>query len=270
MKGNNLMNKYYFIAKNTWDEILSYRVNFLLWRIRTVVAVLISYFLWSSVIPANGSLFGYSREMMISYILIGPILYSIIFATRTHEISENINSGDLSLWLLKPFGYFKFWFARDLGDKAMNLAFCIVEFSILLVILRPEIFLQTSPFYLGLLLAAICMAVILQFFISCLISMIGFWSPEVWAPRFIFYVLLSFFTGAVFPLDILPGPVYQFLMLLPFAYMQYFPLKIYLGQLSFGEIIQGFGMLIIWIFVFYGALRLSWSKGLKNYTASGR
>lgn len=264
------MKKYYFIAKNTWDEILSYRVNFSLWRIRTVVAVLISYFLWSSVIPQDGSLFGYSREMMISYILIGPLLYSIIFATRTHEISDNINSGDLSLWLVKPFGYFKFWFARDMGDKAMNLAFCVVEFSLLLLILRPEIYIQTNPLYLGLLIAAVILAVLLQFFISCLISMIGFWSPEVWAPRFIFYVLLSFFTGAVFPLDILAEPIFQFLMMLPFAYLQYFPLKIYLGQVSWNEIFFGFSMLIAWIFVFYGALRLAWNKGLRNYTASGR
>ena len=264
------MKKYFIVAKNTWDEILSYRVNFTLWRVRTVVAVLISYFLWSSVIPTDGSLFGYSREMMISYILIGPLLYSIIFATRTHEISNNINSGDLSLWLLKPFGYFKYWFARDMGDKAMNLAFCVVEFSLLVLILRPELYVQINPFYLGLVFIAVIMAVLLQFYISCLISMMGFWSPEAWAPRFIFYVLLSFFTGSVFPLDILPEPIYNFLMVLPFAYLQYFPLKIYLGQMSFMEIAQGFGILIAWTVVFYFVLMKVWKLGLKNYAASGR
>ena len=264
------MKKYFIVAKNTWDEILSYRVNFTLWRIRTVVAVLISYFLWSSVIPTDGSLFGYTREAMISYILIGPLLYSVVFATRSHEISENINSGDLSLWLLKPFGYFKYWFARDMGDKAMNLAFCVVEFSLLLLILRPALYVQTNPYYLGLVVAAIVMAVLLQFFISCLISMLGFWSPEAWAPRFIFYVLLSFFTGSVFPLDILPEPIYQILMVLPFAYLQYFPLKIYLGQMGFMEIMQGFGILILWTAFFYFVLMKVWKLGLKNYAASGR
>lgn len=264
------MKKYFIVAKNTWDEILTYRVNFTLWRIRTVVAVLISYFLWSSVIPSDGSLFGYTREAMISYILIGPILYSIIFATRSHEISENINSGDLSLWLVKPFGYFKYWFARDMGDKAMNLAFCVVEFSLLFLTLRPELYIQTNPYYLGLVLVAVVMAVLLQFYISCLISMMGFWSPEAWAPRFIFYVLLSFFTGSVFPLDILPEPIYQVLMVLPFAYLQYFPLKIYLGQMGFMEIAQGFGVLIFWTVFFYFVLMKVWKLGLKNYAASGR
>lgn len=264
------MKKYFIVAKNTWDEILTYRVNFTLWRIRTVVAVLISYFLWSSVIPSDGSLFGYTREAMISYILIGPILYSIIFATRSHEISENINSGDLSLWLVKPFGYFKYWFARDMGDKAMNLAFCVVEFSLLFLTLRPELYIQTNPYYLGLVLVAVVMAVLLQFYISCLISMMGFWSPEAWAPRFIFYVLLSFFTGSVFPLDILPEPIYQVLMVLPFAYLQYFPLKIYLGQMGFMEIAQGFGVLIFWTAFFYFVLMKVWKLGLKNYAASGR
>ncbi len=264
------MKKYYLIAKNTWDEMLTYRVNFSLWRVRMVIGLLINYFLWTSVMPDNGTLFGYSKDLMISYIVLAPLVYSLVFSSRTHEMAENINNGDLSYFLLKPFGYFKYWFSRDLGDKAMNIAFCIAEFSLFILILKPNIFLQTNPFYLLVFLLSLFMALTLHFFISCLLSMIGFWSPEVWAPRFIFYVLVSFFAGSMFPLDILPEPVFNFLKLLPFTYLQYFPLKIYLGQLSITEMLQGFAVTLIWIGIAYATLKLVWSKGLKMYTASGR
>lgn len=264
------MKKYYLVARNTWDEMLSYRINFSLWRIRAFIGMLISYFLWSSVMPDKGSLFGYSKDLMISYVLLAPIVYSIVFSTRTHEMAENINNGDLSYFLTKPFGYFKYWFARDLGDKAMNIAFCLSEFGIFILILRPNIFLQFNPLYLGLFFMSLIFGAVLHFYIGCLLSMVGFWSPEVWAPRFIFYTLVSFFAGSMFPLDILPAPLYQVLKLLPFTYLQYFPVKIYLGQVSFSEVIQGYSITLIWILLAYGAVRVIWGKGLQMFSASGR
>lgn len=264
------MYKYYLVARNTWDEILSYRVNFMLWRIRAVLSLLINYFLWTSVMPDQGTLFGYSKSLMVSYVLIAPLVFSIVFSTRTHEIAENINNGDLSYFLTKPFGYFKYWFSRDIGDKAMNLAFSLVEFILFVLILRPDIFIQTNLFYILMFFTSLLLAIVLMFFIGCLMSMIGFWSPEVWAPRFIFYTLVSFFAGSLFPLDILPAPLFNFLKLLPFTYLQYFPIKVYLGQLSLVEILQGFGVVIVWVLIAYFSLSFVWKKGLKMYTASGR
>lgn len=263
------MKKYYLVAKNTWDEMLTYRVNFSLWRIRMVVGLLISYFLWTSVMPERGTLFGYSRDLMITYIVIAPVIFAIVFSSRTHEMAENINKGELSMFLTKPFGYFKYWFSRDLGDKAMNIAFCVVEFSLFVLIFKPALFLQFNPLYLLLFGISLLLAVVLHFFLGCLMSMVGFWSPEVWAPRFIFYTLVSFLAGSLFPLDILPEPVFNILKLLPFTYLQYFPLKIYLGQLSLPEILQGFIVTILWIVITYGVLKLVWYRGLRIFTASG-
>lgn len=263
------MRKYYLVAKNTWDEMLTYRINFSLWRVRMVVGLLISYFLWSSVMPDRGTLFGYSKDLMITYIVLAPVIFAIVFSSRTHEMAENINKGDLSMFLTKPFGYFKYWFSRDMGDKAMNIAFSVVEFSLFIFIFRPAVFLQFNALYLILFVISLVLAIILHFFIGCLMSMVGFWSPEVWAPRFIFYTLVSFFAGSIFPLDILPEPVFNVLKLLPFAYLQFFPIKIYLGQLGFQEILQGFATTILWVGIMYGILKLVWIRGLRIFTASG-
>lgn len=263
------MKKYYLVAKNTWDEILSYRINFILWRFRAVLTLLIGYFLWTSVMPDRGVLFGYTKEMMVSYVLLAPVVFSIVFSTRTHEIGENINKGDLAFFLLKPFGYFRYWFARDVGDKLMNFCFCVVEITLLIWILQPNVFIQTNVFYILLFLISLFLAICLNFFICCLMSMIGFWSPDVWAPRFVFYTLVSFFAGSLFPLDILPYPIFNALNLLPFPYLQYFPVKIYLGQLGLPEILTGFLVSIVWTFIGWVILRGVWGKGLRIFTSAG-
>lgn len=262
--------KYFRVFANTWSETLSYRLNFVMWRFRTVLQLLTMYFLWSTLIPTNGSLFGYSQSQMLTYILGTSLISSIVTATRTAELGEQINNGDLSNFLLKPINYMKYWFARDLGDKAMNLTFCMVEISLLIVIFRPPLFFQTDPTFLFLTLISCLISMMMYFFFNYLLGLFGFWSNEIWGPRFIFWILIGFFGGSLFPLDILPGPVFEVLKLLPFTYLLYFPLKIYLGQLGISTIIEGLLISSVWTILLYFTVQFVWKKGLKLYGAEGK
>ena len=263
------MRKYLLVSKNTWLEIFSHRLNFVFWRVRHVIQLLIMYFLWEAVFFGRQELFGYSRDLMLTYILGTQIVYAIVMTTRTQEVAGNINKGELSNFLIKPIGYFRYWFFRDLGDKIMNIIFSTVELSLIFLLLKPPVLVQFNPYLLLLALISIAFAISLNFLISCILSMIGFWSAEIWAPRFIFFTLLTFFTGGLFPLDIFPKPVFEFFMLLPFAYLQYFTIKIYLGQLQFLEILKGLFIALSWMILFFVFLKIIWKKGLKLYTAAG-
>lgn len=264
------MNKYLRVIRNTWEEILTYRLNFVLWRFRTVLQLLTIYFLWSSVMPSSSLVFGYTKSMMLTYILGTSLINSIVFSTRSHEIGENINSGNLSIFLIRPINYFIYWFSRDIGDKIMNILFSLLELVILFLVLKPPVFVQTNITYLSLTVIAVILAILIHFFFGFLLGTIGFWSPEVWAPRFIFYILISFFAGGFFPLDILPKSLFLVFQILPFSYLLFFPLKIYLGQLSNIEIFTGIIISSVWVFLLYNFLKLVWTKGLKIYTAYGR
>ena len=195
---------------------------------------------------------------------------SIVLSTKTFEIGEQITTGNLSNFLIKPVSYIKYWFARDLGDKAMNIFFTVFELTIIIFLFKPPLFLQTNSLPLLYTFTAVILAMVMYFLFGYLVGLIGFWSNEVWGPRFIIWVLLGFFAGSLFPLDILPRPIFQIVELLPFAYLLYFPLKIYLGQLEIQVIFQGFLVSIIWIFVLYGMTRFVWAKGLKVYGAEGK
>lgn len=261
---------YWQVAKNTWDEMVTYRVNFLIWRLRTVLQVLTVYYLWLVLIPPGSDFLGYSQTQMLTYVLGTTLISSIVFSTRTHEIGDNINSGDLSIFLIRPVDYFLYWFVRDIADKGFNLMFAFAELVILFFLLKPPFFIQTNPLTILFFLVAVFLATLLYFYIGSLLGLIGFWSPEVWAPRFILFILLNFFAGSLFPLDILPKTIYDAFSFLPFPYLLYFPLKIYLGQLSLNAIFFGFSVSFIWIFFLYGFMRFVWQKGLRIYTAVGR
>ncbi|MCL4418828.1 ABC-2 family transporter protein [Patescibacteria group bacterium] len=264
------MRKYYIIARNTWYEALTYRASFVMWRVRNIIQLLTIYFLWLVVLPPGKSILGYSHSLMLTYILGTSLIDSIVLSSRTYAVGEEINSGNLMNFLLRPINYFLYWFSKDIGDKAMNICFSIAELTLIFIILRPPFFIQTNPLYILLFIFSVILSLVLYFFINFLLGLIGFWSPEVWAPRFIFITLLGFFAGSLFPLDILPKAIYEVLRFLPFTYLLYFPLKIYLGQLSFPQIASGLAISAFWVFAIYFLVNVIWQKGLKSYTAYGR
>lgn len=264
------MRKYWLIIKNTWDEYGEYRLNFVLWRVRVVIRFLITYFLWSSIFPGNQEFFGYTRVMMLTYVLMVYLISNFVFATRTQEIGDEINQGKLTNYLLRPVSYFKSVAARDISDKLLNFGFTVVEFTVLFLLLKPPIMLQNQPVVLFLTLIAFIGATLVYFCISALMGFLGFWTTEIWGIRFIFFISLDFLAGNFFPIDILPQLASKILLLTPFPYMFYFPVKIYLGQLSTGNILQGFLVLGIWTVILIQLVTVVWKNGLKVYSAEGR
>src|SRR3972149_8333609 len=134
------MNKYLMIAKNTWNEILTYRLNFVIWRIRVVLQLLTIYFIWHSVLPKDATLQSYNQSQILTYILGTSIIGSLVLASRSYSVGDEIDKGDLSNFLIKPINYFFYHFARDIADKAMNLTLATIELSIIFTLLKPPLF----------------------------------------------------------------------------------------------------------------------------------
>lgn len=262
--------KYWQIFKITLEEYFVYRLNFLLWRFRSVVQLLVLYFLWQAAIPQGTTIFGYDQAKILTYILGTSIIRSFVLSARSVDVASEIATGDLANFLLKPVSYFRYWFTKDAADKILNLLFSVGEISLIVILLKPPL-LKTSPPFLLLTFLAITMGILLYFYLSFLISMLAFWTPEsYWSPRFLFMIVLEFFAGGLFPLDILPKGFFHGLNLLPFPYLLFFPLNIYLGKVSLWGIFLGFLVGIFWTVVLARAVQLAFRAGVKNYAAWGR
>lgn len=264
------MNTFLTIIKNTWSEYLEYRLNFVMWRMRHVSKIIVIYFLWWAIFSVSGQVFGYSQSQLLTYILATSLVSSIVYSTRTEAIGAEIIQGDLSNLLLKPLNVFNYWIARDTGDKLLNIVFSLLEIFILIILLHPPLFLQTNIAVLGTMLISLILSLSIYFLISMILSFLGFWTLDVWGPRFLFFIILDFFAGALFPLDILPKPLFAVLQFLPFNYLLFFPIKIYLGQLSMIAIIKGLLISLAWIGILYEVAKRIWYKGLTVYGAYGR
>lgn len=267
------MQKYLQIFKISFEEEFTYKWNFILWRLRNVLQIILTYFLWSTVYSSPGkNIFGYDRERILTYIFGVIIVRALVFSAKAMDVSNDVASGDLSNHLLKPVAYFKYWFTRDIASKVLNLAFASCEFIILFLIFKPEIYLQSNPINFAAFLLSIILAILIYFLILFLLSSIPFWVPEIgWASHFLVTVVITeSLSGALFPINILPGALQSVIMATPFPYLIYFPIEVYLGNINGWGLLGGLLVGISWVGVLWITLNIIWKKGLKVYQAFGR
>jgi len=264
--------KYWGLAKATFQEYFTYRLNFILWRFRAVIQLAILFFLWSTAFSGQTVVFGYTQAQMLTYILGVSLIRSYILAARLSEgVGAEIVTGNITNILLKPMSYLRYVFSRDLSDKFINIFFSSIEITGFILLFHPPLIWQTQPFYVLSFIASLLLALMLYFFINMAISYTAFWLVEDWwAPRFMFGIILDFLAGGLFPVDILPPIMVKILAFTPFPYILFFPIKIYLGQLSYFQVLQGLGVVLVWTWLAYLLQRYTWRKGLRQYEAIGR
>ncbi|MEI6690486.1 MAG: ABC-2 family transporter protein [bacterium] len=241
----------------------------IMWRIRQIFVFLIPFFIWRAVVGNGGEIYGYTFASLMTYLFGTTVLRSLVMGSRTADLGWMINSGSLTIPLMRPIGMFRFLFARDMADKLFNLTFMFLEIPLMLLIFHPPIFMQSNILINITTILSVILAMLLYFFINIIFGCIAFWSRDVWAPRFLLMVIIEFATGAMFPLDMLPAFWQKLILFTPFPYLLYTPLKIYLGQQGV-NISQSLAIQIIWVILFGIFTMALWRKGLKNYEAEGR
>ncbi|MGB6839134.1 MAG: ABC-2 family transporter protein [Microgenomates group bacterium] len=267
------MKKYLSVFKISFQREFAYRVNFIMWRVRNVIQIFLLFFLWSTVFAdPQIEVFGYNRDKILTYVFGIFILRALILSARAVDVAGEISSGDITNFLLKPVSYLKYWFIRDISSKALNITFAAVEATLLFLVLKPPFFIQTNPLQILAFLASLVLAIIMFFSLLFLVNLITFWLPTSgWAAQFLFIAILTeFLSGAVFPIDILPSVIQKILYSLPFPYLMFFPLQVYLGKIETGVVVKGLLTAGVWTAVLFFAMKVVWGMGIKRYAAEGR
>ena len=267
------MKKYLQIFKISFAQEVAYKVNFIVWRVRNVVQILLAYFLWSAVFEdPQITIFGYDQSKILTYIFAVILIRSLVFSARSVDVPQEISEGSFSNYLIRPVEYFRYWFTRDLSSKALNFAFSLLEFAILVIIFKPPLFFQENLLFLTLFLLTILIANYLIFVIRFIVTSITFWVAELgWGGQFLIMVIITeFLSGSIFPLDIFPELWQKVFYLTPFPYLLFFPLQIYLGKIPLNLAMNGILISLFWCLTLSFVLKNVWQKGLKVYEAVGR
>ena len=253
------------------QSALEYRVNTLLLLVSCFFPILIQIYMWQALYGNSGEaqLFNYTYPQMMLYAVLATVISKIIAADFCGAVAEDIKSGGLSKYLIKPISYISYITCQFIGDKIANISVLIVIAAVMLILFSVIYSISFSLSALLLFILAIFVAMVLKFMISYLISCMAFWLTESGGILQAVNVVGLVLSGAYFPLDIFGPAAMIFLRVLPFYYTIYFPVNIINGMLRGSEIYYGLLIQIGWIIALRFLISRVWAKGMRLYIAVG-
>jgi len=271
----NNIQKYYSVLKMSWIQTLEYRANALVGAFAIFSGLLIEYLLLSNVfkeeIQTASPIQNFeSFNHLIIYIMMCMMVGQLKSSWHNSLMMiEEIRSGELNKYLVKPISYFPYNFMNFIGHNSL---FYLVYFTIM--ILTPIIM---GPGYLfgGILqIAGFLIALLISVFLSysiyfCMVCF-GFWFGEVRALIIAYNMTTIFLSGQLIPIQLFPDGLRQFVMNSPFRFMVDFPVSIATAKsIDPYFLFQGIVTQICWCIIMYGIGKFIYSLGVKQYEAFG-
>ncbi|MBP9759280.1 ABC-2 family transporter protein [Candidatus Dojkabacteria bacterium] len=267
------MSKYLALVKIFFNSAIIKRADFFGNMIITLIQISAIILLWTAIFDNQRTLNGYTLSDTISYyILVLFISYASTITTADY-IANNIKSGTLSQWLLKPWNILYCELSRSIGDQIYRL---IILFPIFLIIGLFLHFQTNTQLLLSLSISSTILGivfVIIGFFINCLfeysLAMLAFWLDEVWSIKHFKEVITDLLGGKRIPLSFFPAFLRTFNNYLPFQFFYFIPIEYFLGKRNYENLFLDLTLSSLWIIFLVIVANILYSFGLKRYGAFG-
>jgi ABC-2 type transport system permease protein len=252
------------LARIRFAEVLAWRTEFLLW-LMTLTMPLIMLAMWRAV-TRDGAFGGYTSSDITAYFLGVLAVVLITECNLVWNLNEDLRTGELSFWLLKP--------AHPLVNYA---AITLAEIPARLAVAAPivAVALWQSPggapmaqrlpcFVLALLLGlGINQAV------QVMIGALGFWIHRSLMVFKLYETVGSVLSGYLVPLSFLPAAIAGVAAYLPFRFVLSLPVEFLLGRHDAAAAAYWLAVQAL-MFVALNALALwTWQRGVRRYAAYG-
>lgn len=263
------MGKYATLALAETKKHLADRARFVIWILVDTLGVLIFPFLWLAIFGEREIVHGFTRADIVTYFVLVYIFALVVSSHSALYIHDSIMQGNLNKLLVKPISALLYHHVAEYGYKLLSAGFGLVLFAILLWLFPSYVHLPASAGNFLWFLFFLVIARLHSFAIQAIIGFSSFWMGETGALMQLRYILEKIFSGEFGPLTLFPLLLQQIGAWLPFQYLFFVPIQIYLGKLSAQEILAAAGGALLWSAAYMLIIGIMWKRGVKTYEGVG-
>ena len=257
------MRKYYLFFRLRFSAGIQYRMATVTALTTQLLWGLMECLVYQVIAEAYGDQLPMDYSSVVAYIWLKEALL-VLFNTwnADNDIFDMIMSGDVAYELCRPVSVYSMWFSRNVGGRISQVV--LKCFPVLLcAFLMPHPYKMSLPvsgvaFGLFLLTTVLGMGVTVAF--CTLVYMLCFFtiSPKGW--KMVLTGAVDFLSGNLIPLPFFPPAFLKIAELLPFAYMQNVPFRIYCGDIVGEDIALSVIKQIFWLIVLAALGVLLWKR----------
>jgi ABC-2 type transport system permease protein len=247
---------------------LAYRVRYYTGIVTYFIYVSIYYFIWKAIFAHGDRIAGFDFGQILTYVAVGWIIRSFYFNNIDQEMAQQVLEGKLAMDLIKPVNLQSMYVAQAFGESIFRLALLTVPTALMLLAIFP---LQRPRGVIAFL--AFFVSVIFSFFIVAAInfavgtlairlkSILGLLRAK--------YFLLELFSGLLLPISFFPHPFQAVFKVLPFQYISYVPVLLYLGKIQGAGIARALSLQLFWVAAMLALGHAMWRWSTKRITIQG-
>lgn len=185
-------------------------------------------------------------------------LLTIIF--MDYIIAYEINSGNLSNYLVKPMSFLKYSLFRFLPGVLIKFILALPLFTFILLVSDLDISVGMTGEKWLLLIPLILCGYLITSGISYIIGILTFWLHSIDFLNSLNIAITTLLSGSIFPLFLFPRMFDGILKYSPFTYTLDFQLRILLSEetYSYGP----FVIMIIWVITIWSIVKILYKLGL--------
>ncbi len=243
--------------------MVEYRAELLFWVLSGTFP-LIFLGIWAE--AAQGGGFALDSITFVRYFLAVFVVRQLTVVWVVWEFEQEVNEGKLSPFLLQPMDPGWRHFFSHVSERFARLPFIALLIGLCFLLYPQAAWMPSLPalgFGLGAAIAAFC----LRFLIQYTFAMLAFWTERAHALEQLWFLVFTFLSGMVAPLEVFPPAIKALVLWTPFPYIIYFPANLLIGQPV--NLAQGFGAIALWSLLFLGLNRWLWWQGLRHYSGMG-
>jgi ABC-2 type transport system permease protein len=247
---------------------LAYRLRYYTGIVTYFTYVSVYYFIWKAIFAHSSHIEGFDFSQILTYIAVGWIIRSFYYNNIDQDMAQQVMEGKLAMDLVKPVNTQLMYVSQALGESVFRLALLTVPTAFVLLLVYP----LRGPASVGQFVAFFA-SVVLSFFIVAginfavgtlairLKSILGLLRAK--------YFLLELFSGLLLPISFFPHFFQRILAFLPFQYISYIPVLLYLGKINGLGVLKALGVQVSWVFVLLAFGDAMWRWSSRRITIQG-
>jgi len=258
---------YFEFLKKAFQQKATYKVNTYLNMFGTLIQLLIQLSLWYALIGSNSD-YGVSFRDMINFVIINTIVSTIIYCNIGRVLLGKISDGSIANDFIKPMNLKYYLIFDNLGKNLYDVIFgClpVIIFSLFILDFKPPV--NFTGFILFLI--SITNGIILINMINYILGLLGFWLHATWYLYWYLSALSRLFGGTVVPIWFYPKILADITKFLPFRFISFEPIQIYLGKLSISSSLKVIIMQLLWILILKVLENFVWNRAERKVIVFG-
>lgn len=184
-------------------------------------------------------------------------------------IARQIRSGEIKKFLIQPVDLVGFLLLSRIAHKLVYYLVAAGPFALVFFLCRSYFPGWPEPSVLAASAFSLVLSFVLGFFLEASLGMLGFWFLEVSSLLFVFMLFTFFFSGHMFPIDMLPGYWRTAVLITPFHFLAYFPAAVFLGKIQGTDLAIGLAAEVFWVLFFIIVCRVALARGIRRYSGYG-